>query len=360
MIDLFKTLILSFPPIPQTLSFSKSISIRNLPTKPHASPPPPPPPSSLQPIPKLQEIVNLFQGVQEPKAKYEQLLFYGKNLKPLETQFKTSENKVQGCVSQIWVQAYLDLDKNVVFEADSNSDFTYPLIVFPKTHLALALVEIWEWTGCIQEGQWPKMSTTTMFFTVVVVGSQSGLMSSMALTNFTSLFLLNPLLGAASSELTYIRAPITIANFPMGSPSMLVRSADFDRILLPKMQHSDQNTLHAEGLHVDVIDGYDHWPCFLAKYGSEPYYQFQTTDDHFQNFCQKFNLEVGDDVGLHCPTERGQGRPKFQFRKFGSGKTKQVAEPSKPNEKGDPKPKRPKEGKGPTPKRTRHRPLVIK
>uniref|UniRef100_A0A803PGP6 Fe-S metabolism associated domain-containing protein n=1 Tax=Cannabis sativa TaxID=3483 RepID=A0A803PGP6_CANSA len=36
---------------------------------------------SLQPIeelpPKLQEIVRLFQSVQEPKAKYEQLLFYG-------------------------------------------------------------------------------------------------------------------------------------------------------------------------------------------------------------------------------------------------------------------------------------------
>uniref|UniRef100_M1CX56 UV-induced protein uvi31 n=1 Tax=Solanum tuberosum TaxID=4113 RepID=M1CX56_SOLTU len=60
--------------------------------------------SSLQPIeelpPKLQEIVKLFQAVELPKAKYEQLLFYGKNLKPLDTQYKTSENKVQGCVSQ--------------------------------------------------------------------------------------------------------------------------------------------------------------------------------------------------------------------------------------------------------------------
>jgi sulfur transfer protein SufE/stress-induced morphogen len=82
----------------------------------------------LQPIeelpPKLQEIVNLFQSVQEPKAKYEQLLFYGKNLKPLGAQFKTKENKVEGCVSQVWVRAYLDSDKNVVFEADSDSVLT--------------------------------------------------------------------------------------------------------------------------------------------------------------------------------------------------------------------------------------------
>ncbi|CAA0832484.1 SufE-like protein 1- chloroplastic/mitochondrial [Striga hermonthica] len=86
------------------------------------------PSASIQPIeelpPKLQEIVNLFQGVQEPKAKYEQLLFYGRNLNPLEPQYKTSENKVQGCVSQVWVRAYLDGDKNVIFEADSDSVLT--------------------------------------------------------------------------------------------------------------------------------------------------------------------------------------------------------------------------------------------
>ncbi|CAN0922842.1 SufE-like protein 1, chloroplastic/mitochondrial [Linum grandiflorum] len=84
--------------------------------------------SSLQPIeelpPKLQEIIKLFQSVQEPKAKYEQLLFYGKNLKPLDAQFKTKENKVQGCVSQVWVRAYLDDERNVLFDADSDSVLT--------------------------------------------------------------------------------------------------------------------------------------------------------------------------------------------------------------------------------------------
>ncbi|CAL1374375.1 unnamed protein product [Linum trigynum] len=84
--------------------------------------------TSLQPVeelpPKLQEIVKLFQSVQEPKAKYEQLLFYGKNLKPLDAQFKTKLNKVEGCVSQVWVRAYLDNDRNVSFEADSDSVLT--------------------------------------------------------------------------------------------------------------------------------------------------------------------------------------------------------------------------------------------
>ncbi|KAG8365179.1 hypothetical protein BUALT_Bualt18G0077400 [Buddleja alternifolia] len=104
----------------------KPITIQRIPTKkPIFSTPSS---VSLQPIeelpPKLQEIIKLFQGVQEPKAKYEQLLFYGKNLNPLKSEYKTSENKVQGCVSQVWVRAYLDSDKNVVFEADSDSMLT--------------------------------------------------------------------------------------------------------------------------------------------------------------------------------------------------------------------------------------------
>ncbi|XVF03562.1 hypothetical protein REPUB_Repub05bG0004400 [Reevesia pubescens] len=74
--------------------------------------------------PKLQETIKLFQSVEEPKAKYEQLMFYGKNLKPLDNHFKTKENKVEGCVSQVWVRAYLDEDKNVVYEADSDSVLT--------------------------------------------------------------------------------------------------------------------------------------------------------------------------------------------------------------------------------------------
>ncbi|XVE50931.1 hypothetical protein DITRI_Ditri01bG0202800 [Diplodiscus trichospermus] len=119
------------PSKPSNLPFfyNRSISFQKIPTR---SPPPLQSSTSsstqLQPMeelpPKLQEIIKLFQSVEEPKAKYEQLMFYGKNLKPLDTQFKTKENKVEGCVSQVWVRAYLDKDKNVVYEADSDSVLT--------------------------------------------------------------------------------------------------------------------------------------------------------------------------------------------------------------------------------------------
>ncbi|KAL9678101.1 hypothetical protein QQ045_015940 [Rhodiola kirilowii] len=124
---LFKPHISSFPLKPPNLSLLRPISIQRIPTTPSSSPSPPPP-SSLQPIedlpPKLQEIVKLFQSVPDSKAKYEQLLFYGKTLAPLNSQFKTDDNKVQGCVSQVWVRAYLDEGKNVIFEADSDSVLT--------------------------------------------------------------------------------------------------------------------------------------------------------------------------------------------------------------------------------------------
>ncbi|KAK6947131.1 Fe-S metabolism associated domain, SufE-like [Dillenia turbinata] len=114
------------------LFFSKPITIQRIPTKPSYSSPSPsssaPTSSSSQPIeelpPKLQEIINLFQAVPDSRAKYEQLLFYGKNLTPLDNKFKITENKVKGCVSQVWVRAYLDSDKNVYFEADSDSVLT--------------------------------------------------------------------------------------------------------------------------------------------------------------------------------------------------------------------------------------------
>ncbi|XP_057983198.1 sufE-like protein 1, chloroplastic/mitochondrial [Malania oleifera] len=127
-----KILISCTPPIPPKLSLFRSVSIQRLPTKRPSSSSSSLSSSSsyvsLQPIeelpPKLQDIVKLFQAVQEPKAKYEQLLFYGKTLAPLDTQFKTTENKVQGCVSQVWVRAYLDEEKNVRYEADSDSVLT--------------------------------------------------------------------------------------------------------------------------------------------------------------------------------------------------------------------------------------------
>ncbi|KAK1430903.1 hypothetical protein QVD17_14007 [Tagetes erecta] len=130
------TIILPQPPsIFKTLHSSPPSSIPILRPKLHlksftvhsSKPSSPNPTLQHHPLPQnLQQIINLFQSVQHPKAKYEQLLFYAKNLKPLHPIYKTEANKVKGCVSQVWLRAYFDNldDKNVIFEADSDALIT--------------------------------------------------------------------------------------------------------------------------------------------------------------------------------------------------------------------------------------------
>ncbi|KAI3955637.1 hypothetical protein MKW92_047965 [Papaver armeniacum] len=114
---ILKTIRVQSLKFPTNLSLYSSISVQKLPSKLSSSP------SSnnstyLQPIEELpqnlQDIIKLFQTVEEPKKKYEQILFYGKKLTPLDARYKTEENKVKGCVSQVWVRAYLDSEEENV------------------------------------------------------------------------------------------------------------------------------------------------------------------------------------------------------------------------------------------------------
>jgi sulfur transfer protein SufE len=60
--------------------------------------------SAPAPLPApLQRIVLAFQAVPDPMARYKQLLFYAAKLPSLPEDLRTPENKVEGCVSQVWV-----------------------------------------------------------------------------------------------------------------------------------------------------------------------------------------------------------------------------------------------------------------
>ncbi|KAF3325959.1 sufE-like protein [Carex littledalei] len=124
---------------PSNLSFSSPISFQRIKTKAQIQPQDqlslsnassPSLNLSLLP-PKLVEIISLFQSVPDPKTRYQQLLHYGTQLPPLDSHFKTDANRVQGCVSQVWVRAFKDpqegdngADPVVRFEADSDSQLT--------------------------------------------------------------------------------------------------------------------------------------------------------------------------------------------------------------------------------------------
>ena len=72
----------------------------------------------------LQKIVEGFQSVSDPRARYQQLLFYASKLQPLAAEHHTTENKVVGCVSQVWVLPSIDSEGRVRFQADSDSALT--------------------------------------------------------------------------------------------------------------------------------------------------------------------------------------------------------------------------------------------
>lgn len=84
--------------------------------------------SSTAPLPtSLTRIVQRFQRLSQPKQRYEQLLWFAKRLKAFSESDKVPENKVPGCVSQVYITATLE-DGKVRFQGDSDSQLVKGLV----------------------------------------------------------------------------------------------------------------------------------------------------------------------------------------------------------------------------------------
>ena len=79
--------------------------------------------------PKLAKIVDRFQRRSNPKQKYEQLLWYAKKLPAMPEAGKTEDNKVKGCVSQVYITADLQ-DGKVCYQGDSDAQLVKGLVAF--------------------------------------------------------------------------------------------------------------------------------------------------------------------------------------------------------------------------------------
>ncbi len=79
--------------------------------------------------PKLAKIVDRFKRRSNPKQKYEQLLWYAKKLPEMLEADKTRENKVHGCVSQVFITANLQ-DGKVYYQGDSDAQLVKGLVAF--------------------------------------------------------------------------------------------------------------------------------------------------------------------------------------------------------------------------------------
>lgn len=79
--------------------------------------------------PRLDKIVQRFKRRSDPKQKYQQLLWYAKKLETIPEEAKIPENKVSGCVSQVYITANLE-DGKVQFLGDSDAQLVKGLVAF--------------------------------------------------------------------------------------------------------------------------------------------------------------------------------------------------------------------------------------
>jgi cysteine desulfuration protein SufE len=68
----------------------------------------------------LDRILKRFQRLSDPKQRYEQLILYGQKLPKFADSDRTPENKVSGCVSQVFITAQLNEQNQVIFAGDSD------------------------------------------------------------------------------------------------------------------------------------------------------------------------------------------------------------------------------------------------
>ena len=68
------------------------------------------------------EIVEEFELFDDWSTKYEYIIELGQKLPVLDEKYKTDENKIKGCQSSVWLNAF-EKDGKIIFEADSDSTF---------------------------------------------------------------------------------------------------------------------------------------------------------------------------------------------------------------------------------------------
>lgn len=68
-----------------------------------------------------EEIIEEFNDYDDWMDKYQLLIDLGSDQQPLPEKYKTESNLIDGCQSRVWLQAELDADGKVVFQAESDA-----------------------------------------------------------------------------------------------------------------------------------------------------------------------------------------------------------------------------------------------
>ncbi len=73
------------------------------------------------------QLVEDFELYDDWTDKYEYLIELGKDLSPMEEQYKTEDNRIHGCQSRVWLHAYME-DGLLKFVADSDAIITKGIV----------------------------------------------------------------------------------------------------------------------------------------------------------------------------------------------------------------------------------------
>ena len=75
----------------------------------------------MKTINELQdEVIEEFSDFEDWMDKYQLLIDLGNEQEPLDEQYKTEQNLIDGCQSRVWLQADL-VDGKIVFQAESDA-----------------------------------------------------------------------------------------------------------------------------------------------------------------------------------------------------------------------------------------------
>ena len=82
------------------------------------------------PMTNIEEIVENFEFLDDWDDRYRYLIELGNELDPLPEDARTAENKVQGCVSQVWVKTTIHdgEDPKITFQGASDAHIVSGLI----------------------------------------------------------------------------------------------------------------------------------------------------------------------------------------------------------------------------------------
>jgi len=76
---------------------------------------------------KQDRIIKEFEALSDWQERYKHIIKKGQKLSPLEDEFKTEDNLVRGCQSQVWLVTDFE-DGKVKFRADSDAAITKGLV----------------------------------------------------------------------------------------------------------------------------------------------------------------------------------------------------------------------------------------